>query len=102
MANCGVASYDYGNGGFGKTLRATARFLSVYGRLPTDFDPYTAMGLAVNIPSIEAAEALTLARGIAIALGDSKMFAAAIFQTTGDARLAQRVEIQAHMQKGFQ
>jgi hypothetical protein len=69
--------------------------------LPSEFDAETAMGLMANIPSIEAAEALTLARGIAIAFGDSKMLAASIYQTTGNDRLAQRVEIMASMQKGM-
>jgi hypothetical protein len=100
MARRGLASYDASLGGIGKNLRATARFLSVYGRLPTEFTPETAMGLMANIPSIEASEALTLARGIAVALGDSKMFASCVYQTTGSDQLAQRVEIQAQMQKG--
>jgi len=96
-----VASHDASVGGFGKNLRATARFLSVYGRLPTEFTPETAMGLMANIPAIEACEALTLARGIAVAFGDNKMFASCVYQSTGNDQLAQRLEVQAQMQKGL-
>jgi hypothetical protein len=73
----------------------------VYGRLPTEFDPETAMGLMANIPAIEAHESLVVARGVNIAFGDTKSLAAAVFLTTGNAHLAQKVEITAQMQKGL-
>lgn len=95
-----MASHDHADGCSGKRLRATARFLSVYGRLPQEFDPDTAMGLHANIPAVEASEALVMARAIAVALGDSKMLAACIYQSSGNDALAQRVEIQARMNRG--
>ena len=51
------------------------------------------MGLAANIPAVEAAQALVFARAIGIAFGDGKAMAAAVFASTGNSRLAQRVEI---------
>jgi len=57
------------------------------------------MGLYANIPAIESAEALVLAKGISIAFGDSRNMASAIYLTTGNAALAQRVEIQAAVEK---
>lgn len=51
------------------------------------------MGLAANIPAIESAQALVFARAINIALGDNKALAQAIYLSTGNARLAQRTEI---------
>ena len=51
-----------------------------------------------NIPRIEAAQALVQAKAINIAFGDSKSLAAALYATTGSARLAQRVEIDAMRQ----
>lgn len=53
------------------------------------------MGLFANIPSIEAHRSMEIARGIAVALGDPKMLAQCVFLTTGDGRLAQKVEINA-------
>ena len=87
--------------GRGKRVRAAARFLSVYGRLPQDFDPDTAMGLMANIPAVEAAQALTFAKAIAIAFGDGKSQAQAVYDMTGNARLAQKIEVQARMQEGM-
>jgi len=58
------------------------------------------MGLMANIPAVEAAETLVTARAIAIAMGDAKTLAACLYATTGNARLAQRVEVQAMMAKG--
>lgn len=75
--------------------------MSVYGRLPSEFDPETAMGLMTNIPAIEAAEALVLARGIAVAMGDTKSFVSCIHQVTGNDQLAQKIAVQAAMQKGL-
>lgn len=57
------------------------------------------MGLSANIPAIEAAQALMLARGIGIAFGDPKGLAQAIYASTGNERLAQRMEITAQMEK---
>jgi hypothetical protein len=47
---------------------------------------------------VEAAQALVFAKAISIAFGDAKAFAQSIYQTTGNARLAQRVEIDAMRQ----
>jgi hypothetical protein len=52
-----------------------------------------AMGLTANLPRIEASQSLVFARAIGIAFGDSKALAAAIYEATGNGRLAQRVEI---------
>lgn len=86
----------------GKRLRATARFLAAYGRLPTEFDPETAMGLMANITAVESAKAMTFAQGIFIALGDGRAQAQAVYDITGSSRLAQKIEVQAMMQKGMQ
>lgn len=48
-----------------------------------------------NIPRIEAAQALVHAKAINIAFGDAKALAGALYATTGNARLAQRIEIDA-------
>jgi len=97
-----MASHEHRGQQLKKRLRATARFLATYGRLPTEFDPETAMGLAANIPAIEAAEALTLAQGIRLALGeDPSAHARAVFAATGSAALAQRIEVQGKMRKAM-
>ena len=57
------------------------------------------MGLMANIPAIEAAHALSIAQGVAIALGDERMTAKAIYDSTGNARLAQKIEVQARMER---
>lgn len=59
------------------------------------------MGLSANIPAIEAAQALAFARGIGIAFGDAKSLAQAVHSVTGSDRLAQRVEVAAHMEKAL-
>lgn len=59
------------------------------------------MGLAANIPAIESARALEVATAISIAMGDAKALARATFDTTGSARLAQRVEIAAFRERGM-
>ena len=59
------------------------------------------MGLMANIPAVEAAQALTLARGVAIALGNETMHAHAIYLTTNNARLAQNIEVQARMSRNM-
>lgn len=69
--------------------------------MPSEFDPETAMGLAVNIPSVEAAESLVLARAIGIALGDSKSLASCVYMATGNAKLAQRIELDAVREKAM-
>lgn len=85
----------------GKRLKATARFVSVYGRLPCEFDPETAMGLFANIPVIEAHESLVMARAIAMAMGDGKSLATAVYAVTENSRLATRVEVQAQLAQGM-
>lgn len=82
-----------GGGIGGKRLKATARFVATYGRLPSEFDPDIAMGLSMNIPAIEAAQTLSMARAISIAFGDADALGDAIYATTGNGRLAQRSAI---------
>lgn len=86
----------HGPGGrvVGKNVRAAARFLATYGRLPQEFTPETALGLYGQITAIEAARALEIARGIGIAFGSGKALAAAVFETTGSAALAHRIDVQ--------
>lgn len=96
-----MASHRRGGNVSGKRLRATARFLAAYGRLPSEFDGETALGLIANIPAIEAESVLLTARGIAIAMGDTKTLAETVLQVTGSDRLAQRIEVQAQMQRGL-
>lgn len=96
-----MAPHDGGHPKAGKRLKAAARFLAVYGRLPNEFDPYTAMGLYANISAVESAQALNTARAINIAMGDASALARAVYDMTGNDRLAQRVEIQAKMQKAL-
>jgi hypothetical protein len=67
--------------------------------LPSEFPPEIAMGLHANIPAIEAANAMELARGIAIAMGDSKTLAHAVYLSTGNDRLAMNIEISAEKAK---
>jgi hypothetical protein len=88
-----VGANDSGGEQRGKRLRATARFLSVYGRLPNEFSPETAMGLYANIPAIEAAQSMTTAKAIAMAFGDAKSQSDCVYQMTGNARLAKRMHI---------
>ena len=44
--------------------------MSIYGRLPSELDPKIALGLAANIPMIEAKRTLVLVKAIALAFGD--------------------------------
>ena len=67
--------------------------MATYGRLPSDFDGLTAMGLAQNIPMIEARNALVLAQGIAIALGSAELSEHTVHMATGDRDLAFRVRM---------
>jgi hypothetical protein len=67
--------------------------------MPNEFSAEIAMGLFANIPNVEAAQSLALARGISIALGNESALAAAIFSITGSEKLAQRVEIQSRLAK---
>jgi hypothetical protein len=94
-----MASDDAGGAEAGKRLRATARFLATYGRLPNEFDPETAMALAANIPAIESAQALVFARGIGMAFGDGDGLASAVHDVTGCDRLARNLKIRAAMEK---
>lgn len=83
----------------GKLTREAALFLAVYGRLPADFDKETAMGLAQNIPMIEARNALTTARAISIAFGSPEATQQAIYAATGNDELAWKVRMQMAHQK---
>ncbi len=83
----------------GKRVRAIARFAACYGRLPSEFPEELRLGLTLNIPAIEAAHALQVARGIAIAMGDSKSLGNAVFDATGDARLAHKVTVASEVAK---
>lgn len=67
--------------------------------MPTEFDQETAMGLYANIPAVEAAQSIALARGIAIAFGDADAMAESVYATTGNARLARNIKIRAAMRK---
>ena len=67
--------------------------------MPQEFDPDTAMGLFANIPAIESQRALEIARGLSIAFGDGRSQAMAVYQSTGSAKLAQSVEIEAFRRK---
>lgn len=69
--------------------------------MPDEFDRETAMGLFANIPAVEAARSLEIAKGIAIVLGDGGTLAQTVFTMTGSAKLAQRVEIDAFRRKGM-
>jgi len=57
------------------------------------------MGLYMNLSAIEAAQSLAVAKGVAIAFGDESALASAVFATTNNERLAQKIEIQARMAK---
>jgi hypothetical protein len=57
------------------------------------------MGLAQNIPMIEARLSLALARGIAIAFGSGEAAQQAVLAATGNAELAWKVRMQAEHQK---
>lgn len=57
------------------------------------------MGLYANIPAIESAHALATAKALSVAFGDAHVLASCIYQTTGDARLAQRVEVEARVRQ---
>lgn len=53
------------------------------------------MGLMANIPAVEAQQAMVFARAIGIAFGGGKALASAVYEATGNGRLAQRLEIDA-------
>ena len=74
-------------------------FLATYGRPPTDFDPETAMGLAQNIPMIEARQSIVQARAIAMALGSGEVAQQTVALATGDADLAFRIRMNLEHQK---
>lgn len=83
----------------GKRVRAIARFAACYGRLPSEFPEELRLGLMLNIPAIEAAHALQVARGISIAMGDSKSLGGAVYDMTGDSRLAHRATVASEVAK---
>lgn len=58
------------------------------------------MGLAVNIPAIEARQALIMAQGIAIAFGSPELTQQTIQPATGDAALAWKVRMQMQHERG--
>jgi hypothetical protein len=58
------------------------------------------MGLAVNIPAIEARQALIMAQGIAIAFGSPELTQQTIQLATGDAALAWKVRMQMQHERG--
>jgi hypothetical protein len=59
------------------------------------------MGLFANIPAVEANQTMVMARAIAVAMGDAKTLAHCVYLSTGDAKMAQQVEIRAQMQKAM-
>ncbi len=73
--------------------------MATYGRLPSDFDESTAMGLAQNIPMIEARQSLVFAQGIAIAFGSPELTEHTIRMATGNSDLAFRVRMSMEHQK---
>lgn len=73
--------------------------MAVYGRPPADFDKETAMGLAHNIPMIEARLALTMARAISIAFGSPEAAQQAVLSATGSDELAWKVRMSLAHQK---
>lgn len=59
------------------------------------------MGLAANIPAVEASQAIMMSQAIAMALGDDpKLHATMTYRATGNAAMAQQVEIQGMMKRG--
>ncbi len=58
------------------------------------------MGLAANIPAIEARQSLMLAQGIAIAFGQPEAAQAAVQLATGSADLAWTVRMQMQHARG--
>jgi hypothetical protein len=82
-------------------MRAIARFVATYGRLPSEFDPDTALGLAANIANVEASHAVSTAQGIDAALGNENMAASLLWQVTGNDRLAQQMAVRAKMQRNL-
>ncbi len=74
-------------------------FVATYGRLPSEFDKETAMGLAMNIPAIEARNALAMAQAISIALGNSEQAERAVRLVTGSDDLAFRAKVQMEHQR---
>ena len=57
------------------------------------------MGLAQNIPMIEARQSLVFAQGIAVALGSPEMTEQTIRLATGDASLAFRTRMEMEHSK---
>jgi hypothetical protein len=84
---------------FGKLTREAALFLAVYGRPPSDFDKETAMGLAQNIPMIEARRTLEMAKAISVAFGSAETAQQTIYLATGNADLAFRARMQMEHEK---
>lgn len=95
-----MASHDGSDSSLGKNLRTAARFLAVYGRLPSEFPPAIALGLSANMSMVEADRVLTMAKSISIAMGDSELLARTVYESTGDEKLARNIEIQAQMNRG--
>ncbi len=58
------------------------------------------MGLALNIPAVEARQALALAQGIAIAFGSPEITQQAVQLATGDADLAWKIRMDMQHQRG--
>lgn len=67
--------------------------------MPEEFDRDTAMGLFANIPAVEAAQSIALAKGIAMAFGDGDLMAESVYAMTGNARLARNIKVRAAMRK---
>ena len=95
-----MASHDRSDSSLGKNLRTAARFLAVYGRLPSEFPPAMALGLSLHLQTVEADRVLAMAKSIAIAMGDSETLAKTVYESTGNEKLARNIEIQAQMNRG--
>jgi len=60
------------------------------------------MGLALNIPALEARRTLAMAQAISIAFGDENVTEVAIRQATGDEALAYQAKVRMMHSKAVQ
>jgi len=75
--------------------------LATYGRLPSEFDQETAMGLMVNIEAVEARQALTMASAIGIALGSAEVAERAVLLATGSKDLAWSIRMKCEHERAL-
>lgn len=60
------------------------------------------MGLAQNIPAVEARQTMTMARAIGVAFGSPELVEQVVFQATGNAQIAFRARVRATHEKAAQ